>query len=912
MPADPIASSQHRARFEQRVARAPRASSVQQRTRPARFQPGRIDNHLLPSHPDMQTRRPQPGPRAAPGLAGTISLLLLAQHAGASLIGAEFGYTPPPTPHDPGPLGSGPGPWPDPAQQADLQARSRALTAAGNWPPGALAADVWIPLESAQTADDVPAPAAESLLPAAESPLVQAASNSALALCVQHPRRCGMAVALASVAVIGGGVAALFLASSSRGSAPAAIDDDDAADDVDVDVDVDVDASVAPPASGPARPRYLIDEAALPPQVRFNASELDPQRAPCASLGHHVNGRWQDSRALERSRTQQGTFVDLRDRSLVIREQIARQTVQLADPSPAEKVVADLWSTGMAAARIDSLGITPLQPALDEIDALDGPGTLAAHLLGQTVLGRNPLFELAALPDQQDPSRHMAYLSQAGLGLPDAAWYSNPAMTARVAAYTAHVATMLGLSGLVPHAAAVAAERVVALETALAEVSEPFARLAEDVSLYYNPLDLATAMRVTPRLDWSALFSAYGMAPPARISLGMPAYFEQLDDLLASVPLQDWKHYLRFHAVDRAAPCLAQRFAEGHARFHDGVLMGRRSQVPRWARVLDIIEHHAGQAMGEPYIQATFPVHANERIHDVAVQLRSALLQRLQRVPWMSPATRAAATEKARRIQIDTGAPARWPDWSGAGTQGKGFLEDVQAVTAFTHRRNIARIGQPVDGREWKMSPQTVDAYQDSFQNRIVLPAALLQPPFFDPDADAALNYGGIGVVLGHEMSHGFDSIGSVVTPDGTTRDWWSATDRARFDALADRLATQLSGYRVNGRDIDGQLTLDENLADLGGLAIAFQALQQATAGEPDPMIDGMSREQRFFANFAFCWRRAATAERTTLDMEIDNHAPSQVRADLGPSNLPAFAEAFNCAPGEPMARNASDRVRFL
>lgn len=902
MPADPISFRQQQARF----AQSSRPSPQRTRQHPARVRPARIINLTTPRLLEWQhgpTRLS--GLRPTGSVAGMIAFGLLAQQAStsltsASLIGAEFGHSPPPTPFDPGPVDPTSPQWAGPGPQAEAQGRSRVLATGGGWPPGAIASDLGgdVVMEMTPLQQQQPA--------TADSQVMQAASNTVLALCVRNPGTCGTAlaagVAIGTLATLGSGVVRALDATTQRASAPNADDG----------------GGFSPPSAGatsPSRPppqRYRIDETALPPQVRFNASELDPQRSPCQSLGRHVNGRWQDGRALERSRTQQGTFVDLRDRSLVIRQQIARQCVQLTDPTPAEKVVADLWSSGMDAARIDSLGLAPLQPALDEIDALQRRDDLPAYLFDQTVLGRNPLFNLAALPDQQVPARNMAYLSQGGLGLPDAGWYANPAMSGRIAAYQQHVAGMLHLSGMTADVAAAAADRVVALETKLAEASEPFVRLAEDVGLYYNPLDLATASAVTPRLHWSALFDAHGIARPPQVSLGMPAYFEQLDELLATVPLQDWKDYLRFHATDRAAPCLAQRFAEAHATFHDGVLKGRRSQVPRWARVLDIIEHHAGHAMGEPYIEATYPPRADARMHAMTHQLRGALMQRLERSPWMQPRTIAVALQKAKRMKLDVGAPTKWPDWTGTGTQGKDFLQDVQAVAAFAHQRNIARVDQPVDVDEWKMSPQTVDAYQDAFQNRIVLPAAILQPPFFDPGADDALNYGGIGVVLGHEMAHGFDSIGSTVAADGTTTDWWTPIDRQRFEAFADRLAAQVKGYQVNGRDVDGELTLDENLADLGGLVIALHAMREATADQPDPMIDGMTREQRFFANFAFCWRRAATEERASLDMETDNHAPSQVRADLGPSNMPAFAEAFDCAPGDPMNRNASDHVRFL
>jgi len=824
---------------------------------------------------------------------GATLLLLMAQHAGASLIGDGMRHAPPrPFPPKGPDLGPDPTRWATPASIADRQAQARARAASSAGWPGADAADVAIPMQPLAPGE-APTAADPLLVAGDESPVTTAENPLAFAVgvCVRNKRMCAAAV----------GGAALYGAARVLGAlyAPAA-------------ARIWQQLLRSHQQDTAVQPRYLLDAGTLPPQVRLQPKDLDPARPPCHSLGDHVNGRWQATEALERSRTQQGTFVDLRDRSLAIRQQLARQMVRLEDPSPAEKLVGDLWSSGMDDGRVDIVGLAPLQPALDAIDAISHHDGLPAYLFKQTTLGRNPLFQLDALPDQARPGFLMAYLSQGGLGLPDADWYGNADMRGRVDAYREHVSRMLAMGGMAPEEAQQAAREVVALETQLAAASEPFVRLATDITLYYNPQTVAAASAQTPRLPWGQLFSAYGMAAPEQLSLGMPDYFRTLDTLLGQVPLQTWRNYLRFHALDDAAPCLAQRFAQAGADFHDGELKGRRSQVPRWARVLEIIDQQAALAMSEPYITAIWNGQIGERVDALTTGIHAALRRRLAAVPWMDPDTRAIALEKAEKIRVDTGHPRRWPDWEGVGTKGQDFLHDVQATRQFVHHRNIAQIGMPVDTDEWKLSAQSVDAYQDTFQNRIVLPAAILQPPFFDPDADDALNYGGIGVVLGHEMAHGFDSIGSGVAADGSIVDWWSSGDRARFESIAERLAAQVARYQVNGRDVDGTLTLDENLADLGGLALALDALQERTKDIPDPMIDGMTREQRFFANFAFCWRRAATAERTALDMDMENHAPNQVRADLGPSNMPAFSAAFGCRPGDPMARNETERVAFL
>lgn len=735
------------------------------------------------------------------------------------------------------------------------------------------------------------------------------AADATITACALSPRRCGMAVAVGvGVSALGAGFLVVNrLLGSGAHETPDSPPDQPPLQTPD-----------APPSTDPAA-GHDPDQGPTPEQIqqllqplRFNASELDPAHPACQSLGAHVNSRWETQNALEASRTRQGTFDHLRDRSLLIRYQIAQEITGLPAPDAAQKVIGDLWRAGMDAGRIEAEGISPLQPELQAIDGLENRDQLLGHLFNATASGSNPLFDFAALPDLEDPSVNMAYLGQGGLGLPDSAWYSDPEKLPVLAAYQAHVMRTLQLSGMSADDAAIAAADVIALEHALADVSEPFAVLATDMAQYYNPVNLTTAAAHTPAIHWQGLFDAHLMQAPATFSLGMPRFFERLDALLGSTPLQAWKAYLRFHAVDRAAPCLGTTFVANHAAFHDGVLKGRVSPIPRWARVLDIIERCAGDALSPMFVSAAHSSHASQRMANMTTTLSGVLREHLANADWMQGSTRAEALRKAQALVVETGQPAHWLSWEGATTQGETFLHDVQASRAFSHRRNIATVGQPVDASIWKMTAQTADAYLDTSQNHIVLPAALLQPPFFDVDADDALNYGGIGVVLGHEMAHGFDSFGSSIDAEGRLRDWWTQQDRTRFNALAERLATQFSQYRVGDRNVDGYLTLDENLADLGGLSLAFDAMQQATAGTPDPMIEGMTREQRFFANFAFSWRQLATPERTELDMQTDTHVPASVRANGAPSNLPAFARAFNCSPGDPMARPEGERVHFL
>lgn len=741
------------------------------------------------------------------------------------------------------------------------------------------------------------------------APALAQVGNSAIAGCLQRPGQCPKIVA---GAILGFGLYALASEARAQWRLPANAHRGETA---------------TRPAGGqtdrtasPA-PRYRLDPDRLPPGITaamvpaspsLNASQLDAPATACRSLDGYVNGRWRASLELAGSRSRQSTFDKLRDRSLVIRWQLAEQIAVQPEPTPAEKVIGDLWATGMDHAGLQAQALAPLQPELDAIDTLLDGTAVEKHLAWLCSQGRSPLQDFSAHPDLDAPGRNLGYLAQGALGLPDSAWYSDPARATTLAAYRQHIARLLVLGGATPEAAEHQADDVLALETELAAHALPFAELARDDAVYYNPVALQAAEWEVPDVDWPAFLTAQGQPLDRVFSLGMPAYHQRLAELLHERPIDTWRAYLRFRALDAAAPCLDEPMVAAHEAFHGGVLKGRSAPVPRWAAVLDLIERRAGEAFSESYVPLAYPDDAGTAIKALGQQMRAQFHEHLQTADWLEPETRRAAQEKLQQLRIDTGHPPRWPSWVGAGTDRSSFLHDIQAVQRYVHQRNIALIGQPVDTALWKLTAQTADAYHDAGQNRMVLPAAILQSPFFDSNADPALNYGGIGMVIGHEMAHGVYAEGSIVDGQGQPRDWWQPQDHARFAVIRAKLQSQADAYSIAGTPVDGALTIDENLADLAGLSVALDALKAATAGSEDPMIDGLSREQRFFANYALCWRLHATPQRAALDMATDNHAPPSIRADIGPSNLPAFAAAFNCTANAPMARPESERVVFL
>lgn len=754
-------------------------------------------------------------------------------------------------------------------------------------------------LPGAQALESIPMsdlPAGAPLLqPPVLVQVTNALADTAVATCSLSPRRCGAAL-LISASSMALGAFGGWVAGAATGAAAAS--------------GPDVSRDPAGPLP-PARTTYHLVSDALPPALRFDAGQRDSTISPCDSLGGHVNRRWEEAMALAPSRSRLGTFEHLRDRSLLVRLQLIEQIAAQPRPTAGERLLADLWVGGMDEAQIEAAGRTSLQPTLDAINALEDNADLFGWLTDASLRARNPLFEFTVQPDQADPSRHTAYLAQRGLGLPDSAWYTDPAHVQTVVAYHTHIGRMLALSGVPHDQADERAASVLALEQELAAASVPFHELAVDDSIFHNLVNADQAASVTPHMPWTAFFAAHGQPTPARFSLGMPGFFRCVDGLLQTVPLQTWKDYLQFHALDRAAPALSNAYADAHAAFHDRVLKGRTGEVPRWARVLDLIERSAGEALGPGYVALVHPPETAASARALIQTVREALDRRLAGSSFMGDEARAHAHLKASRMRIEIGQPSTRQSWEGVGSTRTDFAASLAAADAHVHRRNVQQLQTPVQSGTWRMTPQTVDAYHDMLQNRIVLPAALLQPPLFDPEADPALNYAGLGVILGHEMAHAFDAMGSRIDADGVQRDWLPSEDRARFDALAARLVEQFDAYTIGGHRIDGALTLDENLADLGGLGIALDALRQATANMPDPEIDGMKRKERFFANFAFTWRSVTTAERLALELATNTHVPGRVRADGAPSNLPAFAQAFNCTEGQPMARRAADRIAF-
>ncbi|MCR6495727.1 M13 family peptidase [Thermomonas sp. S9] len=614
-------------------------------------------------------------------------------------------------------------------------------------------------------------------------------------------------------------------------------------------------------------------------------------------------------------KTTWGSFKMLDERAQAASRGIAEAAAADKGATGITRLVGDLYASGMDTAKIDAAGLAPLQPMLARIDALKTPSDIAAYLRDEFAVGRGEVFSFGAEADFKNSRQKIGYAFQGGLSLPERAYYLEDGPDGKYkairAAFVKHVSRQLQNAGVAAADADRQAADVLAFETRLAKASLSPIEL-RDPNNQYHYVTLAEADKVTPHFSWSAFFKANGVQADG-FSLSQPKFFAEFDKMLADVPAAQWQAYLRLHAIDGMAPYLADKFNDERFDFYARTLRGQQEQKPRWKRVLDTVEGSAGEALGQLYVKQYFPAESKAQMQTLVDNLRQALKARIEKLDWMSPETKAKAMEKWASFTPKIGYPDKWRSWDGLATKRDDYAGNVLAAAKFNHDYEMAKIGKPVDRTEWGMTPQTVNAYYNPLMNEIVFPAAILQPPFFDPKADPALNYGGIGAVIGHEMMHGYDDQGSQFDAQGNFNNWWTQADRAGFDARTAKLVRQFDDYvAIDGLHVKGQLTLGENIADLGGLNVAWDAYQKALkdAGKSGgDKVDGYPEDQRFFFNWATVWRRNFTPDELKVRLNTDPHAPANFRAIGAPSNMPAFAQAFGCKAGSPMVRPEDQRV---
>jgi len=660
-----------------------------------------------------------------------------------------------------------------------------------------------------------------------------------------------------------------------------------------------------------AKPAFDLSQIKTP-LISLNSADLDPAIAACTDLNGFVNSSWLKANPVPNDQTTWGSFEILRERSLEVQHALVQQAAaSQAKAGSVEAKIGDIWKTGSDEAKIEAAGIAPLQPQLDKIAALNDTAAITQYLRDSQAQGQGVLFSLSANADYKDSANVIAYVGQGGLGLPEKGYYFDESQAKIREAYVAYIAQALTLSGVDAAQAKTQAQAVMDFETRLAKASLSRIEL-RDPAKRYNPVSAAEADKLTPNFSWTALFDTLKVPAAQKFSLAQPGFFGEVDKMLTEVPASTWQAYLRFHTVDDAAPYLSSAFEKANFDFYGTTLRGQKEMQPRWKRVLESVNTSIGEGLGQLYVDAVFPAESKEQMRHLVENLSVALKARLEKLEWMGEDTRKKALEKWASFTPKIGYPDKWRDWSGFETNADSYLGNMQAARAFNYRYMLNKIGKPVDKTEWGMTPQTVNAYYNATKNEIVFPAAILQAPFFDAKADPALNYGGIGAVIGHEMMHGYDDSGSQFAANGNFDNWWTDSDRKAFTGRTDQLVAQFDGYEsLPGVNVKGKLTLGENIGDLGGLTVAYDALQMALKENPkaNVAVDGHSQDQRFFMNWATVWRRNFTDGELRVRLNTDPHAPANFRANGAPSNMPAFAQAFECKPGDAMVRADDKRV---
>ncbi|MFT3763105.1 MAG: M13-type metalloendopeptidase [Pseudoxanthomonas sp.] len=663
-------------------------------------------------------------------------------------------------------------------------------------------------------------------------------------------------------------------------------------------------------AAEPAKP-------AAPAKPAFDVSELDTAIDTCQDFNGFVNAKWVKANPIPEDRTRWGAFDQLAETSLNTQHDIveaaAKDTSAAADSI--ERKIGLLYAAGMDEDAIEKAGYAPIQPQLDAIAALKNGQDVAGYITARYAEGDGQVFGFGSGADFQDASVQIAYANEDGLGLPTKDYYTDPKYADIRDAYQAYIAKSLELTGVPADQAKAQAQQVFALESKLAAASLSPVE-GRDPKNQYHFVSVAEADKATPHFSWEQFFAAQGVTVDKGFSLSQPKFFAAFDKLLANAPIEQWQAYLRFHAINGASPSLSKAFVDNNFEFYGKTLSGQPQQKPRWKRVLGSVNRSMGEALGQLYVAKMFKPEAKERAQELVDNVRNALKARIEKLDWMSDETKAKAIEKWNTFLPKIGYPDTWRDWNGLQLQQGDYYGNLQAAAKFNYRYDLAKIGKPTDRKEWGMTPQTVNAYYNPTDNTINFPAAILQPPFFDADADDAINYGGIGAVIGHEASHGFDDEGSQFDGAGNNKNWWTKEDREKFESRTARLVQQFNDYApIPGKPdlhVNGELTLGENIADLGGLNVAYDALQAALQQHPEEagkQIDGYGPDQRFFLNWARVWRSDVREKQAVLYLNTDPHAPASLRAIGAPSNMPAFAAAFKCKAGDAMVRDGDKQV---
>lgn len=649
----------------------------------------------------------------------------------------------------------------------------------------------------------------------------------------------------------------------------------------------------------------------IPKSKSIDLADLDTTVSPAADFDNYANGGWKKCFPIPDEKSRFGSFDLLADSGeLQVQTLITEIASQKQDPGTIGQKIADFYNTGMDTAKIERDGLAPVQPILDQIEAIQTKEEVMKVVADLHTQGIYPMFSFFADADQKNSERVVAYLYQGGLGMPNRDYYMKEDERSKEiqAAYQLFLQKMFALTGADETTAQAHAATVYDLEKHMAAASMTLLE-QRDPHQVYHKMDLAGIQKISPEINWTAHFAGIGLQNPGEFIVGQPVFIAELGKLLNTVSVDNWKIYLKWQVLESTAAYLSKPFVDQNFEFYGKTLTGQKAQRPRWKQVQGATNNALSEAIGQMYVQKYFPAEAKKRMIDLVDNLKVSLGERIGQLAWMSDATKAKAQEKLDAVTVKIGYPDKWRDYSSLEVSTESYVANVLRARKFDFNYMIGKVNNPVDRTEWMMPPQMVNAYYNPTMNEIVFPAAILQPPFFFMDGDDAVNYGAIGVVIGHEMTHGFDDQGRQYDKVGNLTDWWTAEDAQLFNERTKVLVSQFNNFTViDTMKADGELSLGENIADLGGLNVAYTALKKVLTGQEKP-IDGFNPDQRFFLAYAHLWAQNIRDKEIVRRTKEDVHSLGRFRV-IGPlRNMPEFHAAFNVKEGDYMFLGGADRA---
>ena len=670
--------------------------------------------------------------------------------------------------------------------------------------------------------------------------------------------------------------------------------------------------------AAPATATTAMAPAADPTGVGLDVSNIDKTVAPCDDFFHYASGNWLKNNPVPNAESRWGSFNELADKNNATTRQILDQAAATTNAAPGsnEQKVGDYYYAAMDTMGIEKAGLKYLQPELSKIAAVRNTKELQLEIARQQMLGTGPLFSAGVGQDRKNSTVYAVNLRQGGLSLPDRDYYLKDDARSKMirGAYLNYITNVFKMMGDAPAKAGQEAQAILKLETKLADASKTRVALRDPYGNYHK-MPLAEFNKTYPNINLPAMLKQNGLGAAQEVIVGQPEFFQEVNTLMKTTPLADMKTYLRWQLVSSVTAALPKAY-EDEAFAFTKVLSGAKQQQPRWKRMGRSTDGALGEAFGQLYVDKAFSPEAKAKALEMVQNIKAAFADHIQNLDWMSPATKTEALKKLNAFNVKIGYPDKWKDYSDLSISRDSYLKNTLAARQWAYKQNVKKYGGPIDRNEWGMTPPTVNAYYNSSMNEIVFPAGIMQPPFFDPKADDAVNYGGMGAVIGHEMTHGFDDQGRQSDAEGNLRDWWTKEDAAKFTAKADMVGAQYSAFSpLDSVHVNGKLTMGENLADLGGLNLAYSALekqlQQKYGSGPRPKYDGFAPEQRFFLAWAQIWRTNARPEYLRQQVLTDPHSPAEFRTEGPLQNMPEFYEAFGCKQDAKMVRAENMRTKI-